>query len=269
MATPSARWLGLSVLLVATSVLAGAQGPAQPRFFSDDPLSREPETQDASGAKDRDIELAPDLLLNLFTRPGDVRPSVRALNVNTVDEVPDSGWFTNRIYARPVSVDEIVRVRMSRRRRRRGRGPLSAPRPAACRRASRRATAAACAGSCSSTPQGIRGPRPAPCRWPCGCSGRSATTRSRRIWCTATRRPQHRRQGHHRNARRAQAARCDLTMSTTCWRGRHVMPTAPIARPPVCSVPRPRDRTLQVRTAPAPTTPTTSSPTSTAASCAR
>ena len=119
MATPSARLLGLSVLLVATSVLAGAQGPAQPRFFSDDPLSREPETQDASDAKDRDIELAPDLLLNLFTRPGDVRPSVRALNVNTVDEVPDSGWFTNRIYARPVSVDEIVR------------GPNVSPPPAA------------------------------------------------------------------------------------------------------------------------------------------
>ncbi len=109
MATPSARLLGLSVLLVASSVLAGAQGPARPRFFSDDPLSLEPETQDASGAKDRDIELAPDLLLNLFTRPGDVRPSVRALNVNTIDEVPDSGWFTNRIYARPVGVDEIVR----------------------------------------------------------------------------------------------------------------------------------------------------------------
>ena len=119
MAASSARLLGLSVLLVAGSVLAGAQGPALPRFFSDDPLSLEPETQDASGAKDRDIELAPDLLLNLFTRPGDVRSSVRALNVNTIDEVPDSGWFTNRIYARPVSVDEIVR------------GPNVSPPPAA------------------------------------------------------------------------------------------------------------------------------------------
>ena len=119
MATPTARLLGLSVLLVASSVLAGAQGPALPRFFSDDPLSLEPETQDASGAKDRDIELAPDLLLNLFTRPGDARPGVRALNVNTIDEVPDSSWFTNRIYTRPVSVDEIVR------------GPNVAPPPAA------------------------------------------------------------------------------------------------------------------------------------------
>ncbi len=123
MAAPSSRWLVLSVLLLACSVLSGAQGQTQPRFFSDDPLSREPETQDASDAKYRDIELAPDLLLNLFTRPGDIGANVRAVNVNTVDEVPDSGWFTNRIYARPVSVEEIAGVRMSRRRRHPGRGP--------------------------------------------------------------------------------------------------------------------------------------------------
>jgi hypothetical protein len=33
---------------------------------------------------------------------------VRALNVNTVDEVPDSSWFTNRILQHPVSIDETV-----------------------------------------------------------------------------------------------------------------------------------------------------------------
>ncbi|MBK5296898.1 MAG: hypothetical protein JJE40_07060, partial [Vicinamibacteria bacterium] len=113
-----ARWSCLPLLLLAGSVLAGAQGPGQPRFFSDDPLSREPETQDASGAKFMDVELAPDLLLNLFTRPGDTAAHVRAGNVNTIDEVPDSGWFTNRIYARPVSADEIAR------------GPNSSPPPA-------------------------------------------------------------------------------------------------------------------------------------------
>ena len=109
MARVSARSLGLAVLVLAGSVLAGAQGPGQPRFFSDDPLSREPETQDASRATFRDVELAPDLLLNLFSRPGDAASHVRAGNVNTIDEVPDSGWFTNRIYTRPVSVDEIAR----------------------------------------------------------------------------------------------------------------------------------------------------------------
>ena len=34
---------------------------------------------------------------------------MKAQNINTIDEVPDSSWFTNRIYARDVSVDEISR----------------------------------------------------------------------------------------------------------------------------------------------------------------
>ena len=35
---------------------------------------------------------------------------VVAGNVNTIDEVPDSSWFTNRILARPVSIEEAVRA---------------------------------------------------------------------------------------------------------------------------------------------------------------
>jgi hypothetical protein len=104
----STRWLVLLAALVSgIAVAEGRQG--RPRFFSDDPISREPESQDASKAQARDIELAPDLLLNLFTRPGDPATGVRAGNVNTIDEVPDSSWFTNRIYARPVSSEEIKR----------------------------------------------------------------------------------------------------------------------------------------------------------------
>ena len=40
-------------------------------------------------------------------RDGEVaRP---ALNVNTLDEVPDSSWFTNRLGRRDMTIDEIVR----------------------------------------------------------------------------------------------------------------------------------------------------------------
>ena len=116
--TIPARWFCVPVLLLLAGALVGAQNAGQKRFFSDDPLAREPETQDASGAKSWDVELAPDLLLNLFARPGDPASNVRAGNVNTIDEVPDSGWFTNRIYARPVGVDEIAR------------GPNQSPAPA-------------------------------------------------------------------------------------------------------------------------------------------
>ena len=75
----------------------------------DDPLQREPETQDASKVAEWDIGLAADLLENLFTERGDRRTNVKAQNINTIDEVPDSSWFTNRIYTRDVTVDEISR----------------------------------------------------------------------------------------------------------------------------------------------------------------
>jgi hypothetical protein len=82
---------------------------ASQKFYPDDPISKEPETQDASKASPWNIDLMTDLIMNMFARPGDLTPNVRAQNLNTIDEVPDSSWFTNRVYARPVSVDEIAR----------------------------------------------------------------------------------------------------------------------------------------------------------------
>jgi hypothetical protein len=84
-------------------------GAATPSFRSDDPLSREPETQDASGAREWTIDLFVDLATNMFGKPGDSTMGVRAGNVNTIDEVPDSSWFTNRIGTRPVTIDEAVK----------------------------------------------------------------------------------------------------------------------------------------------------------------
>ena len=38
------------------------------------------------------------------------KPSgLRAKNINTIDEVPDSSWFTNRIGTRPITTEEITR----------------------------------------------------------------------------------------------------------------------------------------------------------------
>jgi hypothetical protein len=99
--------LALTCLALAAPVssLLGASK----KFYDDDPLAREPETQDASGATPYEIDLFWDLSSNLFARPGDRRLDVRAQNVNTIDEVPDSGWFTNRILARPLGAEEIAR----------------------------------------------------------------------------------------------------------------------------------------------------------------
>jgi hypothetical protein len=46
---------------------------------------------------------------NLFATPRHKASGRRAQNVNTIDEVPNSSWFTNRIGTVPVSVEEITR----------------------------------------------------------------------------------------------------------------------------------------------------------------
>ena len=49
-----------------------------------------------------------DFVVNTFGSPGE-RRDVRALNVNTVDEVPDSSWFTNRIGRREMTVADVAK----------------------------------------------------------------------------------------------------------------------------------------------------------------
>ncbi len=69
---------------------------AAPRFYSDDPIWRDPESQDASRAQPIKVSDQFDLVENSFLGAGD-KAERHAANVNTVDEVPDSSWFTNRV----------------------------------------------------------------------------------------------------------------------------------------------------------------------------
>jgi len=99
--------LAPALLVALAAVLAGQ--PATPRFFADDPLAREPESRDASGARAADVGLFYDVVFDLFATSRRDPAGVRARNANTIDEVPDSSWFTNRILARPMPLDELVR----------------------------------------------------------------------------------------------------------------------------------------------------------------
>jgi hypothetical protein len=83
-----------STLAVAL-VLSEAGRAAAPTFYRDDPITRDPETQDASRAQPIEISQQFDFVENTFLDAGD-RTLTRAVNVNTIDEVPDSSWFTNR-----------------------------------------------------------------------------------------------------------------------------------------------------------------------------
>jgi hypothetical protein len=77
------------------------------KFYDDDPIWTEPETQNASGVQEWEISLVYDLAQNLFTDPGEKTLNVRAQNINTIDEVPNSSWFTNRIGAKKLSAEEV------------------------------------------------------------------------------------------------------------------------------------------------------------------
>jgi hypothetical protein len=99
----------LLTVIAAVVLIVSATAAQGTRFFSDDPLTREPETQDASRVEEWEIDLFVDLTINLFGKPGDSTPNVRARDINTIDEVPDSNWFTNRLLTRTVTPEEAAR----------------------------------------------------------------------------------------------------------------------------------------------------------------
>jgi hypothetical protein len=99
----------VSIAALVLVVLLDPLAAADRKFYDDDPIAVEPDPQDASKVLPWDIDLIWDLSYNMFAKPGDSTPNVRARSINTIDEVPDSSWFTNRILARSVSDSEAAR----------------------------------------------------------------------------------------------------------------------------------------------------------------
>jgi hypothetical protein len=85
----------LAAALAGVFVLSEFGRAANPKFFDDDPIASDPERQDASRVQAIKSSEGFDFIENSFLKPGD-SSTVRAVNVNTIDEVPDSSWFTNR-----------------------------------------------------------------------------------------------------------------------------------------------------------------------------
>src|SRR5215510_7248618 len=77
------------------------------RFYPEDPLWVDPDMRDIPPVAPFDLSQTYEFLNETF---GDtVRSRGRALNVNTVDEVPDSSWFTNRLGRSDMSVEDVVK----------------------------------------------------------------------------------------------------------------------------------------------------------------
>jgi hypothetical protein len=79
-----------------------------PKFYPDDPIAID--RDDLPIEQPGEIELSPtyDVLYQSFARGKIEGPVLRAQNVNTLGEVPDSSWFRNRIGVRDMIVEELV-----------------------------------------------------------------------------------------------------------------------------------------------------------------
>lgn len=96
------------VALMLALTLADRVGEG-PHFYHDDPVWQDQDRVDTP-VRPNPIELSDyyDALSHTFHRFGD-EESGEAENVNTLDEAPDSTWFTNRHGRRRLSIAELVR----------------------------------------------------------------------------------------------------------------------------------------------------------------
>jgi hypothetical protein len=84
------------------------------KFYRDDPLWAEPTPREVKNVKGLSIDNLYDFVEQSFVVPHVEKHVERsrqdaALNCNTLGEVPDSEWYTNRHALHPMSIDELVR----------------------------------------------------------------------------------------------------------------------------------------------------------------
>jgi hypothetical protein len=111
---PVSRSVIGAVLTLAVLSAPGIGQQSSKKFYPDDPLLKEPPPHPVKHVEKQDIDLLYDFLDNSFVTPrkeGRVaqRGSHPSLDVNTVGEVPDSPWYTNRHYLKRMSLEELKR----------------------------------------------------------------------------------------------------------------------------------------------------------------
>jgi hypothetical protein len=79
----------------------------QHRFFADDPIWLDEDNRDIPPVAPFDLSKSYEFVNETFGES--VRSRGRALNVNTLGEVPDSSWFTNRLGRHDMTIEQIVR----------------------------------------------------------------------------------------------------------------------------------------------------------------
>src|SRR5215468_1922155 len=98
-----------SVLITAVvALLSSSPSAIAPKFHADDPLPRDNDRAvNVTEITKHKLNDQYDLLQHSFGKLGD-RSKAPAVNINTINEVPDSSWFQNRHGMSPMSVSELV-----------------------------------------------------------------------------------------------------------------------------------------------------------------
>lgn len=78
------------------------------KFYSDDPIKDDHDNLPIDPPAKIELSATYDLLSNTFAAPELERQIPRAMNANTLGEVPNSSWFTNRIGVRDMSIEELT-----------------------------------------------------------------------------------------------------------------------------------------------------------------
>ena len=99
--TQTVALVGLAILF--TTGLAYAQ-----KFYPDDPIQVDRDNIPIPKPAELELSSTYDVLENSFVNKLE-GPIPRAVNVNTLGEVPDSSWFTNRMGGRTMTLEELVR----------------------------------------------------------------------------------------------------------------------------------------------------------------
>jgi hypothetical protein len=102
-----------AVFTLAILGLPALGQPSGKKFYPDDPLMREPPPLPATQIKARDVDDLYEFLDNSFEVPRRLGKIARqphpAQDVNTLGDVPNSPWYTNRHYYHRMSIEELKR----------------------------------------------------------------------------------------------------------------------------------------------------------------
>jgi hypothetical protein len=111
--TLAAAWLAKLAIVLAVApridaheLLTAATNAVQ-RFFPDDPIWRDADTRDIKPVAKFDLSKSYEFVNETFG--GSAKSFGPALNVNTLGEVPDSSWFTNRIGREEMDLEAVLR----------------------------------------------------------------------------------------------------------------------------------------------------------------